>query len=134
MWLSSPVPPCHRRVWCVTGLLLAARLFLLSAEMCISAVHVQPSGLQDRSCGLVMVLFIFLNMWALIRSWPVRSLMTTTCCHRSRKWKSPLSMRCPRAALIRVFFSWKVALLSCCLPLAPSLASSSAFSFPGRPQ
>ena len=33
----------------------------------------------------------------------------------------------------QVLFSWKVTLLSRCFPLAPSLASSSAFSFPGRP-
>ena len=26
--------------------------------------------------------FIFLNMWALSRLWPVRSLVTTNCCHR----------------------------------------------------
>ena len=78
--------------------------------------------------------FISLNMWALSRLWSVRSLMTTACCHRLRKWKSSISVRCPRAALMKVFFSWRVILLSCCLPLAPSLASLSAFSFPGRPQ
>ena len=55
--------------------------------------------------------FIFLNMWALSRLWPVCSLMTTSYCHRSRKWKSSLSVRCPRAALMRVLFSWKVALI-----------------------
>ena len=54
--------------------------------------------------------FIFLNMWTLSRLWPVRSLLTTTCCHRSRNWKSSLSLRCPRAALTRVFLSWKVTL------------------------
>ena len=56
--------------------------------------------------------FIFLNMWASSRLWPVVcSLMTTTCCHRSRKWEVlPLS---PPSQ--RVFFSWKVTLLSCCL-------------------
>ena len=107
---------------------LATHLFLLSAEAGISAVYVRPSGLQDRSCRLVMVpASLFLNMWALSRLWPVRSFMTTTCCHRSRKWKSSLSEHCPRAALMRVFFSRKVTLLSCCPPLAPSLASSSAF-------
>jgi len=51
---------------------------------------------------------IFLDMWALSRLWPVSSLMTTVCCHRSRKWKSSLSVRCPRAALMRVFLSWKL--------------------------
>ena len=54
-WPSFPIPPCWRRVWCVAGLPLATRLFLLSAEAGISAVYVRPSGLQDRSCGLVMV-------------------------------------------------------------------------------
>ena len=34
--------------------------------------------------------------------------MTTTCCCWSRKWKSSHSVRCPRASLMRVFFSWKV--------------------------
>ena len=53
MWPSSPVPPCCRRVWCVAGLLLATHFVLLSAEAGTSAVHVQPSGLQDRSCRLV---------------------------------------------------------------------------------
>ena len=77
--------------------------------------------------------FISLNMWALSRLWPVRSLMTTTCCHRSRKWQSSISVHCPRAALMKVFFSRRVT-SSCCFPLAPSLASLSAFSFPGRPQ
>ena len=46
MWLSSPVPPCYRRVWCVAGLPLATHLFLLSAEVGSSAVYVRPSGLQ----------------------------------------------------------------------------------------
>ena len=35
--------------------------------------------------------FIFLNMWAPSRLKSVCSLMTTTCCRRSRKWKSSLS-------------------------------------------
>ena len=34
---------------------MATHLFLLSADLGISAVHVRPSGLQDRSCMLVMV-------------------------------------------------------------------------------
>ena len=57
MWLSSPVSPRCCRVWCVyiAGLPLATRLFLLSADAGISAVYVRPSGLQDRSCGSVMV-------------------------------------------------------------------------------
>ena len=38
-----------------SGLLLATRLFRLSAQTGISAVNVQPSGLQDRSGWLVMV-------------------------------------------------------------------------------
>ena len=63
--------------------------------------------------------FIFLSMLAVSLLWPVSSLLTTACCHRSRKCKSSLSLRCPRAALMRVFFSWKVTLLSCCLTLAP---------------
>ena len=50
----SPVPPCCHIVWCVAGLLLATRLFLLSAEVGISVVYVRPSGLQDHSCRLVM--------------------------------------------------------------------------------
>ena len=54
MWPSSPVPPCCRRVWCVAGRPLATRLFLLTAEVGISAVYVWPSGLQERSCRLVM--------------------------------------------------------------------------------
>ena len=54
MWLSSPVPPCCRTVWCVTGLPLATSLFLLSAEAGISAAYVLPSGLQDCGCRLVM--------------------------------------------------------------------------------
>ena len=86
--LNSPVPPCCRRVWCVAGLPLATRLFLLSEEVAISAVHVQPSGLQDRvhlQAG-DGASFIYLNMWASSRLWPVRSLMTTTCCHRLRKY------------------------------------------------
>jgi len=41
--------------------------------------------------------FVFLNMWALTQLWPVRSILTATCCHRSRTWKSSLSLRCPRA-------------------------------------
>ena len=45
--------------------------------------------------------FIFLYMWALNRSWLVRSLMTTTCCQRSRKWKSSFSMRCPKCVDVR---------------------------------
>ena len=73
-------------------------------------------------------------MWALSRLWRVRSHMTTTCCYRSRKWKSSRSLHSPRAALMRVFFSWKVTLLPCYLPLAPGLASSFAFSFPGIPE
>ena len=32
LWPSSPVPPCCHRVWCVTGLLLATHMFLLSAR------------------------------------------------------------------------------------------------------
>ena len=40
---------------CIAGLLLATRLFLLSAEVGISAVYVRPSGLKDPSCSLVMV-------------------------------------------------------------------------------
>ena len=71
--------------------------------------------------------FIFLKMWALHRLWPRRNVMTAACCHRSRKWNSPLPVRCPRAALMRVFFSWKVTLLSCCLPLAPGLGFRSLF-------
>ena len=30
MWLSSPVPPCCRRVWCITGLLLATHNYCLA--------------------------------------------------------------------------------------------------------
>ena len=45
--------------------------------------------------------FIFLYVWALNRSWPVSSLMTTTCCQRSRKWKSSFSMRCPKCVDVR---------------------------------
>ena len=37
--------------------------------------------------------------------------MTTTCCHWLRKWKSSLSVHCPKAALMMVLFSWKVTLL-----------------------
>jgi len=55
MWPSSPVPPCCCRVWCVAGLLVATRLFFLSAGVGISAVYVRLSGLQDCSCRLVMV-------------------------------------------------------------------------------
>ena len=73
--------------------------------------------------------FIFLT-----QLWPERNLLTTTCCHRSRKWKSSLSVRWPRAALMKVFFSRKVTLSSSCHPFVPSLASSSAVSLPGRPQ
>ena len=81
--------------------------------------------------------FIFLNMWALSRLCPVCSLMTTSYCHRSRKWKSSLSVRCPRAALMRVIGSWKVTLSAGGRPsqsVAPSLASSSAFSLSEGPQ
>ena len=54
--------------------------------------YVRPSGLQDRSCRSVMVpaSVILLNIWALRWLWPVRSFMTTTCCQRSRKWKSSI--------------------------------------------
>ena len=62
MQLSSWVPPCCRRVWCVTGLLLATHLFLLSAEVGISAVYVRPSDLQDGSCSdIVMSRFLLRN-------------------------------------------------------------------------
>ena len=40
------------------------------------------------------------------------SLLTTTCCHPSRKWKSPLSVRCARAAPMMAFCTW---MLFCCL-------------------
>ena len=40
---------------CIAGLLLATRLFLLSAEVGISAVYVRPSGLKYPCCSLVMV-------------------------------------------------------------------------------
>ena len=53
--------------------------------------------------------FVLLYMWALSRLWPVCNFMAITCCHRWRKWKSSLSVRCPRAAL-KVFFSWKLTL------------------------
>ena len=53
--MNVAVFSCCRRVWCVAGLLLASRLFLLSAEVDSSAVNVRPSGLQDNSCMLVMV-------------------------------------------------------------------------------
>ena len=136
-WPSSPVPPCCPRVWCVTALLLTTHFFLLlSAEVDISAVNVRPSGLQDCSCTLVMVpasLSWTCGHWVgcgpCVVSWPQPAATGP-----ESGIKSSLSVRCPRAALMRVFFSWKVTLLSCCLPLAPSLASSSAFSFPGRPQ
>ena len=52
--------------------------------------------------------FVFLYMWTLSQLWPMRSLMTTTCCYWLRKRKSSHSKRCPRASLMRVFFSWKV--------------------------
>ena len=107
MWLSSPVPPCCRRVWCVTGLLLATLTLCLavckSGHLCSvimfgclvfkTAVMLQAGGCAS---------FIFLYMWAFLnRSWPVRSLMTTTCCQRSRKWKSSFSMRCPKCVAVR---------------------------------
>ena len=66
---------------------------------------------------MVHVSFIFLYTWALSRLLaPVHkySLMTTTCCLRSRKLESFLSVHeCLRAALARAFsvFSWKVTLL-----------------------
>ena len=66
-------------------------------------------------------------MWTLNQLWPVHSLCKLL--PRSRKWKSSLTVRCPGAALMRVFASWKVTLLSYCLPLAASLVSSSAFPF-----
>ena len=71
--------------------------------------------------------FVFLYKWTLSQLWPVRSLMSTTCCYWSRKWRSSLSARCRRASLMRVFFSWRW-LLSCCLPSTPSLVNLSAFS------
>ena len=40
MKLSSPVPPCCRKVWCVTGLQLTTHLFLLSAEVGISGLRI----------------------------------------------------------------------------------------------
>ena len=64
---------CCRRVWCVAGLLLATRLFLLSADVGIFALHIRPSGLQRQQLGAGDgASFIFLNMWALSRLWPVR--------------------------------------------------------------
>ena len=69
--------------------------------------------------------FIWLNLWALSWLWPVHNLLTTTCCHRLRKWKSSLSVRCPKAALMRVLFSWKVTLLC----RQPGLCVSSMSSF-----
>ena len=57
--------------------------------------------------------FFFLFFFLTCRHWVgcgqcVISVMTTTCCHQLRKWKSTLSVRCPKAALMRVFFSWKM--------------------------
>ena len=37
MWLSSPVSPCCRGVWCVAGLLLATHFVLLCTEAGISS-------------------------------------------------------------------------------------------------
>ena len=71
------------------------------------------------------------------RLWPVRSL---THDHNLlppvERWSSSLSARCHRVALMRVFFSWKVTLLSFCLPLTRSLVNSTVFvfKFSGRPQ
>ena len=133
MWLSFPVPPCCHRVWCVTGLLLATHLFLLSAEVGISAVYVRPPGHQDHSCRLVMVPASFawtFGHWVgcgpCIVSWPQPAA--------TDQGSGSHPSQCIAPGLMRVFFSWKVSLLSCCLPLAPRLASSSAFLFPGRPQ
>ena len=130
MWPSSPVPLCCRRAWCADGLLLATHFVVPSAQVGITA---ECSAVWSRPQFEVVTdpSFILLYMWVLSRLWPMLSLMTTTCCHRSKKWNSSLSVRCSRAALMTVFLSWKVTLLSCCLPLAPSLANSSAFSFPG---
>ena len=110
MWLSSPVPPCCRRVWCLIGLLSASRFVLLSAEADFSAVCSTVWSSRPQLQVGDGASFIFLNMWALSQLWPVRSLMTMTCCPRPRKWKSSLSVSvcCPRAALMRVSFSWKV--------------------------
>ena len=77
--------------------------------------------------------FVFLYMWTLSQLWPMRSLMTTTCCCWLKKWKSSHSVCCPRASLMRAFFSWKVTvvLLS---SFRSKLMSLSTFSDPGRPQ
>ena len=53
------------------------------------------------------------------------------------RWKSSLLVRCPRATLMRVICSWKVTLSDGGRPsqsVAPSLASSSAFSLSEGPQ
>ena len=70
----------------------------------------------NRSCPVLSWQPTWLFTWALSRLWPVRNLITTTCWHRSKKWRLSLSVISPRAALTRVFYSWKVTLLSCCLP------------------
>ena len=112
MWPSSQVPPCCCSVWCVAGLLSASRFVLLSAEADFSAVCSTVWSSRPHLQVGDGASFIFLNMWALSRLWPERSHMTMTCCPWPRKWKSSLSVsvRCldPRAALMRVFFSWKV--------------------------
>ena len=84
-------------VWCVVGLLLATDTFCLafcrSRHLCSIYSAVWSSRLQSQVGDGAS--FIFLNMWALSRLWPVRSLMIRTCCHQSRKWKSSLSVCCP---------------------------------------
>ena len=77
-----------------------------SGQLCSNCSAVWSSGPQLQVGDGAS--FIVFNMKALSRLWPVCCLMTTTCCRRSRKWTSSISVRCPRtAALIRIFFSIK---------------------------
>ena len=125
MWLSSTLPLCCRRVWCVTGLLLATHFVLLSFGSTFSAVWSSRPQLQAGDGAS----FISLYMWAMIRLCLIRILMAA-CYQRSRKWKSSLLVHCPlRTALMRVLCSWMATLLSCCHPSAHVSASRSLCRF-----
>ena len=130
MWLSSTLPLCCRRVWCVTGLLLATHFVLLSFGSTFSAVWSSRPQLQAGDGAS----FISLYMWAMIRLCLIRILMAA-CYQRSRKWKSSLLVHCPlRTTLMRVLCSWMATLVVSLPSISSRFGESFVLSFPGRPQ
>ena len=81
---------------------------MLSAEAGIFAAYLRSAVWVSRPQQQIGDGARFIFPEHLSQLWPVRSLLTTACCHRSRKWKSSLSVPCPRAALVSVSSSCKV--------------------------